>query len=708
MPHGTARPAVLFAFLAGSAFAELPAITLATVMPPSGRSGAKVEVAVTGANLDEADALHFSHPGITAKAMEKKFAVLIATDVPPGIYDVRVSGKLGVSNPRAFVVGDLPELVETKPNDKPEAAVELPLGSVFNGTVAAAADDHFKFTAKRGQRVIIECAAAEIDSRLSPVLAVFDAQARELATSRRWGLLDFTAPTDAVYSLRLHDLAYAGGPEHFYRLTVATNPHLDFVFPPSGQPGVKSRFTLYGRNLPGGTLANLASIDGKPLEKLETEIDVPGSAQVRGDGLLTPAAAAVEGFSYRLNSAKGVSNPVFISFSGAAVIIEHEPNDQPAQARKITPPCEIAGQFYPAADVDCFTFDAKKGEVWWIEVISNRLNLPTNPFVLVQRDASDLQEAYGAEANPKEKRFSPVSNDPATRVEVKEDGAYRVKVRDLFGGARREPRSVYRLSIRKESPDFRLAAFIEPPPETTNDRAAAPRAAFIRGGGTIAIKVFAFRRDNFAGDIELSAEGLPAGVSCVPTKILAGKNEGLLLLTAGEKPERSVGSIRIIGKAKIGETELVHEARGAAVRWPVTDFNIDAVQVRLTRDFTLAVSAVETAVVSISPAEEKLWEVTAGGKLTIPLKIERQVEFAEPLKLKGFGAPGIETLKEFDIDAKSVTFTATIDLASAKIPAGSHTIYFQAQAKGKFRGKAVTTAVYSTPIRIAVKAPEPK
>src|SRR5687768_10028254 len=99
MPYGTARLAVFFLFIAGSSFAELPSIMLATVMPPGGKSGGDVEVAITGANLDGADTLHFSHPGINAKSKGKKFVVSIAPEVPPGIYDVRVSGALGVSNP---------------------------------------------------------------------------------------------------------------------------------------------------------------------------------------------------------------------------------------------------------------------------------------------------------------------------------------------------------------------------------------------------------------------------------------------------------------------------------------------------------------------------------------------------------------------------------------------------------------------------------
>ena len=113
--------------------AELPVPLLNSVTPMGGKIGAETEVTIAGADLDEADSLHFSHPGITATLKSPNhFTVKIAPEVAVGNYDVRVVGKLGVSNPRTFVAGDRPELTRTKAHDKPEAAVEVPLGSVFN------------------------------------------------------------------------------------------------------------------------------------------------------------------------------------------------------------------------------------------------------------------------------------------------------------------------------------------------------------------------------------------------------------------------------------------------------------------------------------------------------------------------------------------------------------------------------------------------
>ena len=38
-----------------------------------------------------------------------------------------------------------------------------------------------------------------------------------------------------------------------------------------------------------------------------------------------------------------------------------------------------------------------------------------------------------------------------------------------------------------------------------------------------------------------------------------------------------------------------------------------------------------------------------------------------------------------------------------KLSPGEHTVYFETQTKGKFRGKDVITTIYSAPLRITVK-----
>ena len=691
-----------------ASLAQLPFARLSTVFPPGGKAGTTIEAAVTGSDLDEANELHFSHTNITArqKVAEKtgepetnKFIVTIGADVPPGIYEVRVMGRFGVSNPRAYVVGDLPELTSPTTNHTVTSATGVPPGTVVNGRADADTVDYFKFPARKGQRVLIECLAKDIDSRMDDTLILYDAGGQELERRRRGGLLDFIAPADGEFVLAVSDFTYRGGPDYFYRLTIGAGPHIDFIFPPSGLPGTKSRYTLYGRNLPGGASARELLIDGKPLEQLSVEIELPGDPAAQESspvGLtLKPAQAVLDGIEYRVRTPQGVSNPVLLSFATAPVVTEQEPNDRPDQAQKVPLPCEFVGQFYPPGDRDWLTFEAKKGGVYWIELFSHRLGFPTAPFALVQRvgkndkgeeTVSDVHELYSSDANIGGQEFNTTTRDPSWRFEVKEDGNYRIRVSDLFNRYENNPRFVYRLSLRRESPDFRLVTLPQAPPPANKDaKEAMLWTPFLRRSETIPVKVLAFRRDNFNGEIQLAAEALPPGVTCAAAKIDADKNSGVLFLTAAENAESWFGPIKVVGQAKIGDSDLARVARPGSVTWTVPDYNNEAVRPRLTRNFFLSVSSAESAPITLAPVENNIQEVAAGGKLQVPLKLVRRGEFNETLKLKATGLPALEGLKELEVDSKTNAATLEIDLTQHKLSPGVHTFYLQTQTKGKYR-----------------------
>src|SRR5712691_10352685 len=189
----------------GSLLAQLPVARLFTVFPPGGKVGSQFEVVLTGADLDEANQLHFSRPGITSKQKlgetnglpeANKFVVTIATNVTPGVYEARIVGRFGISNPRSFVVSDLPEAIAPTTNSSPANAAAISLGTIINGHTEANAVGFYKFTARKGQRILIECLAREIDSRMDAALILYDAAGKELERNRSGGLLDFATPAD--------------------------------------------------------------------------------------------------------------------------------------------------------------------------------------------------------------------------------------------------------------------------------------------------------------------------------------------------------------------------------------------------------------------------------------------------------------------------------------------------------------------------------
>lgn len=709
-------------------FAQLPIARLSAVFPPGGRAGTTVEVSLTGADLDDVTQLLFSHSNIiskpklieaTGQADPNRFTIGIGADVPSGVYESRAAGRFGVSNPRAFVVDDLPEVNSPTTNHTTASAFEVAPGTVVNGRADPSAVDYFRFAAKKGQRILLECLAQEIDSRMDEAMVVCDNNGKELDRSGRGNLLDFTAPADGQYILKVHDFTYRGGDEYFYRLTVGTGPHIDYILPPSGVAGTKSRFDLYGRNLPGGMPSTNLFADGKPLERLTVEIEMPDDSTiaVASAGVSPGPASSVLGLiEYRLRTPQGTSNPLLLSLATAPVVSEQEPNSEPGEAQRITLPCEIAGQFHPAGDQDWFAFDAKAGDVYWIEIFSARLGLPTDPFLLVQRvvkndkgeeTTSILQELYDSEANVGGPEFNTSSRDPSWRFEVKESGLYRIQVRDLFGRVKSSPRHVYRLSLRKESPDFRLVALPQPPPPVNKDAKEAQLwMPFLRRGETMPIKVLALRRDNFNGAISLSVEGLPKGVTCAPVAIETNQNSKLLLFTASEDAEGWFGPITIVGHGKIGDSPVSRSARAATIKWTVPDYNNEAIHSRLTRNLFLAVSGAESAPFTVEPAENKAWEADAGARLHVPLKVIRRGDFNESLKLKAVGVTALDSLKELDVDSKTNAAVLEIDLSQQKLPPGAHTLYLQTQTKGKYRNnpeaaKAAEEAVKDAEKRVA-------
>jgi hypothetical protein len=688
---------LLFLFASLPARGQLPVTRLSTIFPPGAQAGLATEVKVDGADLDDAKALRFSHPGISATLKsDGRFVVSAETNAPVGIYDVRVIGRFGASNPRAFVIGDQPEILATTTNKSVANAQEIALGWVVNGKAAANSAEFFKFKAQKGQRIIVECAGRRIDSRIDPAMILFDSNKKEIARARTGGLLDFTAPSDDEFVVKFYDVQFRGGDEFWYRLSLRKGPWIDFALPVAVERASKSTVTLYGRNLPGGKASDF-KIDGKALEQLEVEIQAPAEASPSYN-VREPEDAAVAGFEYRLASAEGFSNPIFISFATAPTVVE-------STNLAVTIPCEIQGQFYPRGNVDTYQFEAAKGDVLSIEIFSQRIGLNTDPFALVRRitkndkgeeQVSDVHELNDGEQNVGGQEFNTATRDAAWQLEAKEGGTYRIKVRDLFNETISDPRRVYRLAIRKEAPNFALIAYSPaPPPQNKDSKEVAGSGMFLRRGDAIPIRVLALRRDNYSGPIEIVAENLPAGISAAPLKLANGVSSGWLILSSPENASAWTGSLQIVGKAKIGEKEISRTARAGAIAWNVTDYNNEAVMSQLSHELVLAASGSEIAPLAITPPSEKPFEGVADSKVTVSFSILRRGEFNGALKFKAL----LEPPKEFEADGKATNATFEIDLKQAKLGPGFYTIPVYANSPGKYRrvlpeeAKAIETEI---------------
>lgn len=573
----------LLSLMVSTAEAQLPQTRLYSVFPPGMQVGATTEMTVAGGeDLDELKALHFSHAGITAvqktqmvdgqpKPVDNVFVVSSAANVPPGVYEVVAEGRFGASNPRRFSVGTRAEAIEAEPNNDAATATALTVNSVVNARMDGATDiDWFKFTAEAGQRLVIECAAFTIDSRMSATLELYDAGGRRVRHARSTRISDaaltFDVPASGEYRLKVFDYTFRGGSEYFYRLSVHTGPRIAFSLPAAGLPGSSSPYTLYGYNLPGGTRTEVV-LDGVALESLTTHIALPADPDLLDvDTYSSSVAADVDSLAFRLPSPLGPSNAVRIGLAAAPVVVEQEPNNEPAQSQLVTTPVEVNGQFAAKGDVDTFAFPLKSGEVVCIEAFAERIGSSADPFLIVEQVTKD---ANGAETvsrltaqddiatNLYQNVFDTQTDDAYFRLQAPADATYRVSVRHRAWETEGSPSLVYRLAIRRETPDFRVVAVpLSPTP-------GQPFPIGLRQGDHFAVNLLAFRRDGFNGPIQVTAANLPPGIRTEGAVIGPGQTTATLAFAAAADAPAGAHAIRLVATTTIPDAAAVAAADAA-------------------------------------------------------------------------------------------------------------------------------------------------
>jgi len=662
--------------------AQLPHPDLQTIFPQGGQAGQTVEVVIGGAELGETTGLLFSHPGIKCEQIPTEsteftpaghkalnYLISVAPDVAPGVYEVVAATRLGMTAPRAFAVSSFPERVH-QVNHSPETAEEVPINTVINGHADAAAVDHYKVSLKQGQRVIIRCEAEIIDSRMDGTISIADSDGHEYKsdrdTSGRDPLLDFTAPRDDHYLIRVHDFTYAGGVHYPYRLIVTDGPHIDFIDPPAGPHGSTGKFKIYGRNLPGGSPGEGIRLGHEELESIEVEIplNLGETLELQAGGIYP---SLVPGMIWRLESNGRRSNPIRIGFSRFPIIKGNEGQEQAIQI-----PSEIHARFDTKGDLDQYRFEAKGGQPLWIECIASRIRAGSDSALWIDHVTVDAEgiERFKEIAsnddsggNPGGLDFPFRTNDCSLLFTPPSDGSYRLRIHDYTGGG--GPADFYRLIIHPGAPDYDLVAtaWYAAPPKAT--KAISRYSALIRRGGTTLLRVFAIRRNGFKNSISLSVQGLPDGIDCPPVILPAGKESATLVLYGTEEVDNWQGFVRVVGTA--GDT--TRTARPGTISWSIGNRDTEFTRSRLSCQLPLSVTADEPAPLMIQPASDH-YEITLGEKLEIPFKIEKSMGLKGDLVIAVHGLPHTKPpsvkLKQDAGEGKvEITFGSTAEFKAA-------------------------------------------
>jgi hypothetical protein len=473
-----------------------------------------------------------ANPAISERV---RLTITMAPDAELGQRELRLTTAAGLTNPLVLCVGDLPEFSEEAatsnaepPNPRVtksrpvEAEMRVTLPAIVNGQILPGGVDRFRFTARKGQRLVVAASARELIPYLpdavpgwfQATLALYIADGKELAYADDYRfnpdpVLLCEIPEDGEYVIEIKDSIYRGREDFVYRIVAGELPFITSIFPLGGRAGTPASIEVKGWNLPADTLTPSFG---------EAEVGIH-QVSVRRD--------------------ERVSNLVSFAMDTLPECLERESDDQ-SNPQAITIPQIVNGRIDRSGDSDMFSFQGRAGGEIVAEVYARRLNSPLDSLLRLT-DATGHQLAVNDDQEDKGAGLTTHHADSYLRAALPADGTYYIHLADAQnkGG----PEYGYRLRVSPPRPDFELRV--------------VPSSINVRGGTTIPVTVYALRKDAFAGDITLTLKNAPEGVVLSGGWVPAGQENVRVTLTVPPMPTQEPMSLSLEGRATIDGREVV-------------------------------------------------------------------------------------------------------------------------------------------------------
>lgn len=478
-------------------------------------------------------------PGEKPKEVTKlKLKFSATAEALPGVREFRLVTPNGASTMGQLVVVRDPVMAEVADNNTPDKAQTVTLPATLCGAIEKVEDfDYWKFHAEAGQSVIFHVRCQRLQDKIhdlqahaDPILYLRDTKGGVLAMADNElfadPLLVHRFEQAGEYILEVRDVRYQGNVYWEYCIEANSRPFVTGSFPKAVAPGVDTPLELSGALLPA---------EPKAVIKLPAETRL-GSAFV-------PVPFGDQS-----------SNPLPLHVTNLPLTSEAAgENNSPMTAATVEVPQVISGRIETEADLDCYSFVAKKGEKFTFEVIARRQMSKLDSFLRILNDkGAPLREDDDG-------RFGRLTHAD-TRLEGWEapaDGTFTVEIRDvhLRGG----PGFEYALQITRTTPYFEL--------EVDTDK------TLLTPGLHGQIFVRAVRKHGFTGEVQLHIDGLPAGVTATCGRILAGKGlDGCIVLAAAPDAAMVASDVRIHGTASQPQGEGLPALELTAVATPYQEY----------------------------------------------------------------------------------------------------------------------------------------
>ena len=499
----TMKKLSLFLLSFSSSFLHATEPIISSLLPRGGQLGTEQEIIINGQRLTDAEEIFFYEEGITAsnivveKAKKLTSTFTISPDAKIGQHELRIRTTRGISKLFTFWVGPFPNVDEKEPNSSFDEAQTVTLNSTVNGVSLNEDVDYFEINATRGQRISAEVEAIRLSGPLfDPYIAILDENRFELATSDDTELLlqdatvSIVAPKNGKYFIEIRESSYRGGSSYRYRLHVGTFPRPLVVSPSGGEAGKPIEFTFLG----------------DPKGKFTKIITLPTDGR--------------EFFAYH-HEENGIRSPSpnKIRVSKFPSLKENEPNNSFSNATKtdLAIPLGFDGVIEEDGDIDCFRFQAKKGDRYYIKAHARSVASPLDPVLnLYYGDGKSIRGNDDANNGP----------DSLLTQTFAKNGEYILRITDHLGKG--SPLHAYRIETEKLGP--KITASIP----MFGNRDTQTRQMIPVPQGNRAATSFTLTRRNFSGELDFIAKSLPKGVTMKAPKAASNFNSVPILFSATE------------------------------------------------------------------------------------------------------------------------------------------------------------------------------
>ncbi len=440
-------------------------------------------------------------------------------DTPAGLVRWQVANANGSSAAAMFYMSKGREIVESRSRDLPQRLPAIPVA--VSGRLSRLTEvDRYEMVAEKDGLVSVELMARRLGTDFHGVLQVRDASGQLLAdfadTQGHDGGVTFAARAGAVYAISLHDADFRGDRAYVYRLAVTPGPRVVCTLPAAGQRGTTREVEFIG----------LGVATGKPM--LET---------VR-QAVTFPADTAITGHTHTLATPFG-SAEVTIPLSDLNETTRESATLKSDAPVAITAPLALTSAL-PDDVEHRYTWQAKKGEHWSLDLQSRAIGGSLDvALAILGPDGKQLAESDDL----------PGSSDAGLEFRAAADGMHTCIVRSVSSrlGAADE---IYRLTVRQSAPDFSLAV---------------PQQVNLALAGKAEVTVAATRLGGFDGEITVTVQGLPDGVTAPgPWVIAAGKKDVKITLQSAADAAVVARAIQFRGTAKLGDAVIARTATAPA------------------------------------------------------------------------------------------------------------------------------------------------